>query len=122
MLAQLSFNKDVCKDMLNDEEIKKIISTIAENNVGETTGENDFSIRNLCKQINWNLNEVESEIRSKNENTKVRSNETELKHVMISYNTASRDMCLKIKDKLESFGHKVWIDVNDIHGSSLDAM
>ena len=76
----------------------------------------------MCKQINWNLNEVESEIRSKNENTKVRSNETELKHVMISYNTASRDMCLKIKDKLESFGHKVWIDVNDIHGSSLDAM
>ena len=122
MLAQLSFNKDVCKDILNDEEIKKIFSTIAENNEGETTGENDFSIRNLCKQINWNLNEVESEIRSKNENTKVRSNETELKHVMISYNTASRDMCLKIKDKLESFGHKVWIDVNDIHGSSLDAM
>jgi len=31
-------------------------------------------------------------------------------------------LCIKIKEKLESFGYKVWIDVNDIHGSSLEAM
>ena len=33
-------------------------------------------------------------------------------HVMISYNTASRDLCLKIKAGLESIGYKIWIDVN----------
>jgi len=43
-------------------------------------------------------------------------------HVMISYNTASRDLCLKIKNGLESIGLKIWIDVNDISGSSLDSM
>ena len=43
-------------------------------------------------------------------------------HVMISYNTASRDLCLKIKADIEAAGHKVWIDVNDIHGSSLNSM
>ncbi len=31
-------------------------------------------------------------------------------------------MCLKIKNELESLGFKVWIDVSEIHGSSLDSM
>ena len=41
---------------------------------------------------------------------------------MISYNTASRALCLKIKEHLESHGYRVWIDISDIHGSSLDSM
>ena len=41
---------------------------------------------------------------------------------MISYNSASRSLCLQIKSQLEEAGYKVWIDVNDIHGSSLDSM
>jgi hypothetical protein len=118
-LAQLSFNKDISKDILNDKELNETLATIATDYQGETSGENDFSIKNVCNQISWNLKEVEKEI-IKNKN--VNENENELKHVMISYNTGSRDLCLKIKEKIESFGHKVWIDVNDIHGSSLDAM
>lgn len=43
-------------------------------------------------------------------------------HIMISYNSASRSLCLKIKSHLEKSGFKVWIDVKDIHGSSLDSM
>ena len=41
---------------------------------------------------------------------------------MISYNCASRELCLNIKQKLEDFGYKVWIDVVNMHGSSIDAM
>ena len=41
---------------------------------------------------------------------------------MISYNSSSRPLCLQIKSQLEEAGYKVWIDVNDIHGSSLDSM
>jgi hypothetical protein len=41
---------------------------------------------------------------------------------MISYNSSSRELCLKIKEKLEKNGFKIWIDINDIHGSSLDSM
>lgn len=44
------------------------------------------------------------------------------KHIMISYNRDSRDLCLKIKNELEKDGHKIWIDVEDIHGSSLESM
>jgi hypothetical protein len=40
-------------------------------------------------------------------------------HVMISYNTASRDLCLKIKAGLELIGYKIWIDVNGKRNSFL---
>jgi hypothetical protein len=31
-------------------------------------------------------------------------------------------ICMQIKSDIEALGHKVWIDVNDIHGSSLNSM
>ena len=34
----------------------------------------------------------------------------------------SRELCLKIKENLEKSFYKIWIDVNEIHGSSLDSM
>ena len=42
--------------------------------------------------------------------------------IMISYNAASRELCLKIKKVLEDIGYKVWIDVDEIAGSSLESM
>ena len=44
------------------------------------------------------------------------------KHIMISYNSKSRELCLNIKAALEELGHKVWIDIESIYGSSLEAM
>ncbi len=44
------------------------------------------------------------------------------KHIMISYNSKSRDYCLQIKNELENIGKKVWIDIDNITGSSLEAM
>jgi male-specific lethal 1 len=44
------------------------------------------------------------------------------KHIMISYNRESRDLCLKIKSELESQNLKVWIDTESISGSSLESM
>ncbi len=41
---------------------------------------------------------------------------------MISYNRQSREMCLQIKAELEKSRFKVWIDVEDISGSSLESM
>jgi len=43
-------------------------------------------------------------------------------HIMISYNKESREVCLKVKSELEKDGHRIWIDVEDIHGSSLESM
>lgn len=41
---------------------------------------------------------------------------------MISYNRGSRDLCLQIKAELEKCQFKVWIDVENISGSSLESM
>ncbi len=49
------------------------------------------------------------------------SNETK-NHVMISYNSKSRDLCSLIKSQLESNDHSVWIDFEKISGSSLESM
>ena len=46
----------------------------------------------------------------------------ESKHIMISYNRDSRELCAKIKEELEKSKFKVWIDFEDIHGSSLESM
>lgn len=43
-------------------------------------------------------------------------------HIMISYNSKSRNECLEIKKGLEESGFDVWMDVTDMHGNSLDAM
>ncbi len=43
-------------------------------------------------------------------------------HLMISYNRDSRDLCLRIKSELEKSDYKIWIDVDNIHGSSLESM
>ncbi len=78
----------------------------------ETEKEIFQSTKNLIGKINWILNEKRKngQVNDKND------------HIMISYNTASRESCLKIKEQLEESGFKVWIDVNDLHGSSFDAM
>ncbi len=44
------------------------------------------------------------------------------KHIMISYNMHSRSYCEKLKQELEQMGRKCWMDVSDMHGSTLDSM
>lgn len=47
---------------------------------------------------------------------------TQSGHIMISYNSKSRELCLQIKQFLEGLNYKVWIDVENISGSSLESM
>ena len=44
------------------------------------------------------------------------------KHIMISYNSSSKETCLMIKKELEKNGFKTWIDAETINGSSLESM
>lgn len=43
-------------------------------------------------------------------------------HVMISYNWGVKSDVIKIKDRLKACGYKVWIDIEQMSGSTLDAM
>ena len=74
------------------------------------------SMRKVCEQIKWTIDVKNKSI---TEDQEPNSKQTQ---IMISYNSASRNLCMKIKEELEKNNFKVWIDVDEIHGSSLEAM
>ncbi|KAK6183585.1 hypothetical protein SNE40_011038 [Patella caerulea] len=43
-------------------------------------------------------------------------------HVMISYQWANQEILMKIRDRIRSQGEKVWMDIDDMEGSTLQAM
>jgi hypothetical protein len=72
------------------------------------------NVQNQCEGILWMLKN-----KKKNNNNEIYKNLQTIKQIMISYNRESRDIILKIKQELEklNLGFKIWIDVEDIHGS-----
>jgi hypothetical protein len=105
LFIQMTFNQKIAEDLAKDQEILTFIN--AENK--------NEKIKKKIESIKWNLSKKEVKI----ESDQKQSND---KHIMISYNTSNREIVLKIKEKLESYGYRIWIDINDIHGSSLDSM
>jgi male-specific lethal 1 len=79
-------------------------------------------LKRSAQQFDWILNEKKriNQLQELEQDESEKSKDKQ--HVMISYNTKSREMCLKIKEELERANLKVWMDVSDIHGSSLDSM
>ena len=107
LLAQLAFNTEVNQEINKDLEL---IQYIKELNLKETFEYK--KLQNTCKEILWIL-----------QNNQMKTIDNSRKgHIMISYNTATRDTCLKMKQDLENLYFKVWIDVIDINGSSLESM
>ena len=47
---------------------------------------------------------------------------TKGQHIMISYQWDCQDTIIQVKDKLRSAGFNVWIDVEEMRGSTLESM
>jgi len=47
---------------------------------------------------------------------------TQSSHIMLSYNWGSQPIVLKIAESLKNAGFKIWLDVEQMHGSTLEAM
>lgn len=107
LLCQLSFNHEIASDIATDKALMDLIKRIQNSH---------DKLESISKQINWNINKLVSGQNSEDESKQAP------KHVMISYNTGSRELCLKMKASLEEAGFRVWMDVSDIHGSSLESM
>ena len=43
-------------------------------------------------------------------------------HIMISYQWNQQDLILRVRDRLREQGYKIWIDVEQMGGSTLEAM
>ncbi len=112
LLYQLSFDDRIAKDILNDAKIFDLIK-------------NNSNKSKNCNGISWVIkNKFNQEVASsENKNNYLESSEqNNNKHIMISYNKESREYCLRIKCELEKIGKSCWIDVDNICGSSLEAM
>lgn len=61
------------------------------------------NIKLIIEQIKWNLND---------RNFLDDQNIYESEHLLISHDIGCRDICLRLKEKLEKSDFKVWMDMN----------
>lgn len=129
LLYQLCFDDEIAQDVAKQSDLVEFMTSQANANLRRKR------ISKNCVGILWILQKFgqENQLRdlnitdeNKREDIHSSSTMTELpekkKHIMISYNRESRELCLDIKNHLQEMGYSVWIDVEDIRGSSLESM
>jgi len=67
-------------------------------------------------------NEEQEEDEQQPEEEDVVIKEQKLQHIMISYQWSHQPIMLKVRDKLQEEGFTVWIDLDEMKGSTLEAM
>lgn len=107
LLAQLSFSESVSAELVKNIGLIEIFNSILDKDLEDISDLNEKevyeNIKTLIKQIKWNMKE-----RIQSPQVKIESLDNDNGgHIMISYNTGSRPLCLKIKGRLESLGYKV---------------
>ncbi len=130
-LYQLCFDDKIANDLAVDEKFISYMKQMARRTDFKRKKLNQnskgilFMISNKSN-IQIDLFEYDEPSNNKDNNNKITEASSNIisndKHIMISYNRDSREICLKIKDELEKLGYNVWIDVEDISGSSLESM
>lgn len=113
-LWNLVFDEKIRENAKKDRDLMQSLK-----NLYEFTPSDD--LRKTCAGITHTINEFPKKILESKSSTNKRNLSTK-NHVMISYNSSARDLCVKIKDKLKSDGFKVWMDIEQIQGSALQSM
>lgn len=128
LLYQLSFDTSVAKAIMNDKALIKAIKELGKMYEGR---QDCRELTKHCENLLWSLYSKTADgtkrrvLSTSDDGAKGStsgSSGSKKKQIMISYNTQSRELCLKIKSFLESLGYSIWIDIENIHGSSLEAM
>ncbi|XP_064620178.1 uncharacterized protein LOC135483318 [Lineus longissimus] len=70
--------------------------------------------RKAAKGILWNLRDAE--MHNPTEEPSQRP------HIMVSYQWDAKPLVLKVRDALRAAGYKVWVDVDNMEGSTINAM
>ena len=117
IIAQLTFDEKISSELNKTSDFKGILEKLKKQIKNENASEDEKKafqgVKEFIQRIYWNLEDKVIET----ENTE------KAQHIMISYNSASKKLCIKIKEYLEDkCKQNVWIDVSEIHGSSLDSM
>jgi hypothetical protein len=112
LLAQLSFDEKVNADLRKDRDLYDDVKFMAE--------DSNLLFKKLKKsseQLVWILSDKGSSALTSSKSSSDIANSNKISslggHLMISYNTGSRDLCLKIKKSLEDLNFKIWIDIDE---------
>lgn len=111
LLYQLCFDDTVICDLEKDQEFTAFLLELSKLH-------DSGLLKKNCEGILWKIHSINH----LNESHSLEKIQCTKKHIMISYNGESRKTCLEIKEELEKKGFKIWIDVEDIAGSSLESM
>lgn len=120
LLCQLSFNRAIAKDINGDGEFEACLMKSGE------VEDDDEELKGIKNTLWWNLRKKETHVvtpRRKMLPTNLGGdivvddgfvdglgfeNKVDIgEHIMISYNSGSRELCLKVKSDLEAMGYKV---------------
>ena len=101
VLNQLCFHKNISEDVNNDKELIKFMIDV--NTKKKHT--NKTLVKNISN-ILWLANY------DPNKPIKNKKND-EIRHIFISFDEDNVDVCIKIKNSLESLGYKCWININE---------
>lgn len=81
----------------------------------------DDEICHAARGAVWELENVSAASIDRNYSSSTEK-DSQLPHIMISYQWDSQSIMVKVKDKLRQAGYKVWMDVEHMTGSTLEAM
>ncbi|CAF1021469.1 unnamed protein product [Didymodactylos carnosus] len=112
LLVNLAFDREIAEELKSAGAIDKLKALQkSEMCIGEA--------KKVVEEALWILEDEQKKRAAINSS---RSSAKEQKHIMLSYCWAQQPIVLKIRDFLRSKGYKVWIDVEQMAGSTLSAM
>lgn len=112
VLAQLAFDSRVIDEIVKDSSLTSLIKKIVHNDTVQLK-----KLKTASRQLLWLIEENDHDT-----SEKILNYDTSDGHIMISYHSNNRDICIQIKNELEKEKFKVWVDLNEKSPSSLDLM
>ncbi|XP_067664576.1 uncharacterized protein [Haliotis asinina] len=120
----LAFDEDNKQKMMEEPGLMEAV-------VEEYRSSTDKNIKKPCQGLLWNLREIllqseeYADLGKELSGSSTKSKEIGGKakgHVMISYQWANQEVLIKVKDCLKQNGYDVWMDIDNMGGSTLQAM
>ncbi|CAC5383014.1 unnamed protein product [Mytilus coruscus] len=109
----LSFDKQNKTEMIEKKEWN-VIETLE-----KMSQSSDETVKKISKQALWTMKDQQNTSQTLE---KSEDKEGDSRHIMISYNWGHQTMIKDIRDFLKKSGIKVWMDVDDMQGSTIEAM
>ncbi|CAC5422706.1 unnamed protein product [Mytilus coruscus] len=124
-LWSLSFDQQIQAEIINDQDCG-VIDTF----VNLYKSAEDKGVRRICGKALWTM---KNSLKNSEHYKKIgeefsflpvtpRESEQRDTHVMVSYNWGHQSIVREICGQLRNHGIKVWMDIDDMHGSTLQAM